>query len=126
MSFICTDCSTAGTLKILRQIEIPPDSRSDEITLQIIKCSRCGFEGIAVYEESRRGAFGDESVDHYGYYLSEADVQELKKLIDACPNPDNFRCSCEVHQRLGKKNENSRWDGLAEFKVDHPFVLRFR
>lgn len=126
MLFSCPDCSTAGTLRIINRLELPPDSRSDEITLQVIKCSRCGFEGIAVYEESRRGTIGNESVDHYGYHVSEAHLQVLKKLIDTCPNPGNFRCSCEVHQQLGKMNENGRWDGLAEFKVDHPFVMQFR
>ncbi len=66
MPFQCPECSTK-TLKITHKLELPPDSRSDEITLQIIECSGCGFGGIAVYEESRRGALDDDSFDHTGY-----------------------------------------------------------
>ena len=57
MSFACPECLTKS-LKITAKLELPPDSRSDEITVQVVACSRCGFAGVAVYEESRRGAHG--------------------------------------------------------------------
>ena len=123
MSFLCPDCSTAGTLKIVSRLELPPDSRSDEITLQIVQCSRCGFEGIAVYEESRRGAMGGESVDHRGYYVSESDLQELKQQMKKCPSPRNARCACAVHRRLGGKDASGRWDGLADIETARRFVI---
>ena len=69
MAFLCPACDAAGGLKITRRLELPPDSRSDEITLQIVRCRRCNFEGLAIYEESRRGALGDEAVDHRGYMV---------------------------------------------------------
>jgi len=30
-------------------IELPPDSRSDEISLQLVTCAARGFRGAAVY-----------------------------------------------------------------------------
>ena len=61
MAFVCPECHTSESLRITRSLELPPDSRSDEITLQIIRCSSCRFAGVAVYEESRRGRLDDET-----------------------------------------------------------------
>ena len=126
MPFQCPDCSSSGMLRITQSLEIPPDSRSDEITLQIVKCSRCDFETIAVYEESRRGRFGDESVDHRGYYVSESDLRMLKKKIARCSNPRNGRCKCPVHKQLGSKDKSGRWNGLAGIDVGRRFVMKLR
>lgn len=123
MPFLCPDCSTSGMLRIIRSLELPPDSRSDEITLQVVKCTRCRFETIAIYEESRRGGFGDESVDHRGYYVSESDLQWVKRKIDQCPNPRNGRCQCSVHKQLSSKDKSGRWDGLREIELGRRFVL---
>jgi hypothetical protein len=124
MSFLCPDCLTAGTLKIISRLELPPDSRSDEITLQIVRCYHCRFQGIAVYEESRRGSFDSESVNHYGYYVGEADLQNLRRLIEQCPNPGDSRCTCSVHQRLGSKDGNGRWSGIADIDLGQSFLMR--
>ena len=124
MAFFCPDCSSSGMLRITQSLELPADSRSDEITLQIVKCSRCGFETIAIYEESRRGGFGDESVDHRGYYVTESDLRRLKKKIDQCPNPRNGRCNCRVHKLLGSRDKSGRWDGLAGVEVGRRFVMQ--
>ena len=58
MAFLCPDCS-AKSLIIAMRLELAPDSRWDEITLQTIACASCGFRGVAVYRESRRGALPD-------------------------------------------------------------------
>ena len=126
MSFLCPDCSTAGTLKIVSRLELPPDSRSDEITLQIVKCYRCSFEGIAVYEESRRGGFGSESVDHWGIYVSEVDLKVLKQQINKCPSPGNGQCTCATHKQLGSKDKSGRWNGISHIEVGRRFVMRLR
>ena len=124
MPFLCPDCSAAGMLNITQSLELPADSRSDEITLQVVKCTRCGFETIAVYEESRRGGFGDESVDHRGYYVGESDLRMLKKKINQCPNPRNGRCKCSVHKQLGGKDKSGRWIGLAGIAVSRRFEMK--
>ena len=126
MSFQCPDCSSSGMLRITQSLELPSDSRSDEITLQVVKCSSCGFETIAVYEESRRGAIGDESVDHRGYYIGESDLRMLKKKIARCPNPRNGRCKCSVHKQLGSKDKSGRWNGLAGIEIDRRFAMMLR
>jgi hypothetical protein len=59
MSFVGPECH-ANSLAITQSIELPPDGRSDEISLQIVACQACGFAGTAVYEESRRGALDSE------------------------------------------------------------------
>ena len=123
MTMVCPDCSKAGWLKITKSLELPYDSRSDEITLQVIKCMSCHYEGVAVYEESRRGGFGDESIDHRAYHVRESDLDWVKRQISHCPSPRNSRCKCKVHRTLGIKDKNGRWDGLASVELGRRFAL---
>jgi hypothetical protein len=126
MAFICPHCTRVGALRIVSRIELPPDSRSDEITLQIVTCAQCGFTGIAVYEESRRGALDSASFSHTGYYAEQNDVASIKRLIDACPTPKNPRCPCPSHRTLGHKNEFGRWDILDDLPDLGTFAMRLR
>jgi hypothetical protein len=123
MSFLCPDCSAPRVLYIALSIELPPDSRSDEITLQIVECSRCDFAGIAVYEESRRGRPDDESFDHTGYHVSKSDLRALRKVITSCPDRRNPRCTCAAHRTLGRKRRG-RWDGLSDVQHEGAFRLQ--
>jgi rubredoxin len=123
MSFLCPECSTSKSLKISLKIELPPDSRSDEIQLQAVRCSRCGFAAIAVYEESRRGALGRESFQHVGYRVSADDLKAVRKLMTQCPEPGNARCGCSVHRRLGRTDASGRWDGLRYVHREGRFNL---
>ena len=124
MAFICPECSTSKSLKIGLKIELPPDSRSDEITLQVVKCTKCGFEGIAVYEESRRGAMGSESFDHSGYRVNVDDLKDLKVMIRQCPEPRNRRCRCPVHRKLRRTDSSGRWNGLGNIVLIGRFPLK--
>lgn len=108
MEFQCPDCKLE-TLVIVKSIELPPDVRSDEIRLQVIRCRSCTFEGVAIYEESRRGKLDSESFDHYGYRLPEADLKSISELIKRCPTPGNARCKCASHQELGQRDGAGRW-----------------
>jgi len=125
MSFRCPACQGARSLRITSSLELPPDSRSDEITLQLIKCSRCDFVGVAVYEESRRGALDDDSFHHFGYPVSQAHWDRLRELMERCPDPRNPRCSCPAHRRLATYNEWGRWNGLDAIPHGRPFELQF-
>ena len=124
MPFLCPECSASKSLKITSKLELPSDSRSDEIALQIVKCSRCGFAGIAVYEESRRGALDSESFDHTGYHVSTKDLKSLEKMIKQCPKPTNQRCGCSVHRTLGRKNASGRWSGLDDILLEGAFTMK--
>ena len=124
MPFVCPKCSGPRSLNIALSLELPPDSRSDEITLQIIECSRCSFAGIAVYEESRRGRFGTESFHHTGYDVPVGDLSALREKLERCPEPRNARCRCAVHRKLGRKDASGRWDGLKDISHQAPFELR--
>ena len=110
MSFYCPDCQRP-TLEIGLRMELPSDSRSDEIAVQIVTCSACGFAGVGVYEESRRGALDSESWDHTVYRMPPAALEQLRQALRRCPDPANPRCPCESHQRLGRRNETGRWVG---------------
>ena len=125
MAFVCPACKRIS-LSITDRLELPPDSRSDEITLQIIACASCRFKGIAVYEESRRGALFDESVDHRGYVVGEDDLARLRRLIRACPDRGNPRCKCKTHRLLGKRDRAGRWSGLDEIELGDRFHMRLR
>lgn len=111
MSFVCPQCSLVS-LKIGLRIELPPDSRSDEITVQIIRCSSCGFAGLAIYEESRRGVLDSESVYHRGYYVKSETLASIQKLIRECPESGNPYCQCSVHKTFARLNGFGRWNWL--------------
>ncbi len=123
MPFTCPECSVPNSLKIALKIELPPDSRSDEITLQIVKCSECRFSGIAIYEESRRGDLASESVYHLGYRVGKKELGDLRRTIEHCPNPDDPRCDCSAHHRLGKKDASGRWNALDDTPLGEAFGL---
>ena len=109
MGFQCPSCSSRRSLEIISRIELPPDARSDEITLQIVKCQHCDFTAVAIYEESHRGALDSEVFDHYGYALDQKELKGLKALIKQCPEPKNRRCSCDSHRSLRRKDSSGRW-----------------
>jgi hypothetical protein len=123
MALKCPSCSGSGSLYIASSIELPSDSRSDEITLQVVKCARCGFEGIAVYEESRRGSLDDDAFSHIAYRVSDADLQRLERAIHSCPRPRDPRCKCSAHRRLGRKDPGGRWSGLDDVDLQEAFGL---
>jgi hypothetical protein len=108
MSFLCPECNRK-TLKIIERIELAPDVRSDEITLQVIRCKNCNFQGLAVYEESRRGVLDSESIDHYGYKPEVKDLKAIRSLIRRCPDPSNPWCSCDSHLKLNESDGSGRW-----------------
>lgn len=122
MNFVCPDCRLAS-LEIKNSIALPADSRSDEIALQILVCSKCGLRAIAVYEESRRGSLESESWDHTGYHLNRADFDSLKSDLMNCPSPSRPDCLCVVHRRWGKKDANGRWRGLTDVPLFGAFMM---
>ncbi len=123
MAFRCPACQGPRSLQIVSSLELPPDSRSDEITLQLIECSRCDFIGVAVYEESRRGALDDDSFDHVGYPVAPALWNRLWEMIERCPDPRNPRCTCPTHRLLGAQNALGRWKGVDGVSYRQAFAL---
>ena len=123
MSFNCPDCATGG-LKISRSIALPPDSRSDDIIVQVVRCGHCGFRAAAIYEESRRGGLDSESWDHRGYRLDKEELAELNRLMAACPDKKNKRCPCASHRQLGQKNEYGRWQPPFETDWERSFPMQ--
>lgn len=124
MAFICPNCGSPQALRIENSITLPPDSRSDDIILQTVRCDLCRFRGAAVYEESRRGGMDSESWDHRGYILSEGDYERLSSLINSCPAKRNKNCACRVHKELGKKDQYGRWQMPEDFSREKSFLLR--
>lgn len=122
MSLLCPQCAER-TLEIEAFLELPPDSRSDEITVQIIGCRRCGFAGVAVYEESRRGALDRELVDHVGYQVDERELKGLREKLASCPAPADPRCGCAAHREMGRQNAAGRWQGLASIPLGERFAI---
>lgn len=109
MSFQCPQCLGLQSLQIIASIELVPDTRSDEISLQVVRCRDCRFEALAVYEESTRGALDSESVDHYGYQVARKDLFSIKSLIKGCPRPRDAGCSCASHRQLNQRDSSGRW-----------------
>lgn len=124
MSFRCPQCKMPASLDIIHRIELPPDSRSDEITLQIVECNTCGFNGLAVYEEPRHGMPEADDWEHIGYWVSRDAVESVKTAISSCPNPNNARCTCAVHTSLSQRDVHGVWKGLLEMERAHTFLMR--
>lgn len=120
--FLCPDCR-AATLAIVASLELPADSRSDEITVQAIACGKCGFAGAAAYEESRRGSLHSESWTHEGFRMPAERASALRELLLACPSPRNAECTCCAHRELGRA-VNGRWAGLGAWSTTDRFALR--
>jgi len=110
-------------LRITNSIELPPDIRSDEISLQTVVCSKCDLKGIAIYEESRRGRIDDDAFSHTGYQTDENSYSDLRTLIKKCPHPKDKNCYCETHKKLGEKNESGRCVGLSLYHLDTAFPI---
>jgi hypothetical protein len=122
--FQCPSCLSSRSLGITSKIELPPDARWDEISLQVLRCSRCGFWSLAVYEESRRGALDSEIVHHMGYQVHDEDRVSIMHIIKKCPHPSNPRCNCSAHHKLGKKDEMGNWCGLSEMRLGFSFEMK--
>ncbi|MDF1551370.1 MAG: hypothetical protein P1P88_26345 [Bacteroidales bacterium] len=80
-NFICPECK-AKNLKITHSLVLGPDYQNDERLLQIIKCTKCGFEGIAIYEESKHGSLDNETWSHVGYKASKETLQQVLVAIN--------------------------------------------
>ena len=118
MPFFCPECGS-GSLEIARRMEFPSDCRSDEIALQIVECPGCQFLGVAVYEESRRGALDSESVDHRGYRAKREDIELLVRAMEQCPEPENPKCQCPSHRFLGETKPQGQWQRWIGLRIGH-------
>ncbi len=123
MAFECPSCKI-NSLSITLSLELPSDAQSDEITLQIVTCANCHFRGVAVYQESRRGALDSESWHHDGYQISAEAATSLLEAIELCPSPGNSDCKCPTHISLGRVNEQHYWDGLKGVAIQKYFIMR--
>jgi hypothetical protein len=126
MSFVCPNCGFQKALRVVESITLPPDSRSDDIILQIVRCDLCRFRGAAVYQESRRGNPDSESWDHVGYELDDEDVNRLSSTISQCPAKKDKDCRCRSHKTLGQRNEYGRWMLPGNIDWGETFPMRIR
>ena len=124
MAFVCPECLTPGALHITASLQLPADSRSDDIALQIVECANCQFEGIAVYEESRRGALDAEAWEHTGYRVRSESVQRLREAVRQCPAPSDTDCQCPIHRQIGRADPRGRWQGLDDLETLDAFPMR--
>ena len=115
--FVCPKCQEVS-LAIGDCIDFEPDSRSDDITLQLVRCGKCGFDAVAVYEESRRGRLDSEASFHTGYVVNQATLISIKDAIKACPSPRDSSCQCAWHTALGARDSQGAWDGLRRLGID--------
>jgi len=122
--FVCPDCLTPGSLQITHSIHLPPDSRADEIVLQIVACERCAFEGVAIYEESHRRGSGAALWEHVGYRVAASTVEALRNRLRQCPRPHDAACTCPSHLALSGRDDNGRWQKPDGVEWQKSFSLR--
>jgi len=123
MSFRCPTCSRSQSLKIVQRLELPADARSDEITLQLARCTACRDTSVLIYEESRRGALDGESWSHTGYRVDTREWEVVEREISRCPDPRNPRCRCPAHQKYGSCDAGARWDGLKHIPLKGQYTV---
>jgi len=111
-------------LNIVSKIELPPDNRSDEVTLQVVKCASCGFQAVAIYEESRRGTLGTESWNHTGFRVAKNTLAAIRKTIKQCPNPTHCRCQCPAHHLLTQLFTSGTWQGVNTLNYGNSFSMK--
>jgi hypothetical protein len=126
MGFECPNCGGRDTLIITASLELPPDNRSDEISLQTAACKQCEFWALAVYEESRRGVLDCEAFDHTGYPVNEAVYSEVAAALAVCASPHNAACACPVHSRFSRQDKTGRWAGLEDLLLGSGFNLVYQ
>lgn len=124
MPFHCPVCGADDGLRIVASLALPPDSRWDEIDLQVLECRFCEFKCLGVYEESRRGRLQTEAVNHAGYPVPLSSVRAVRRQIDRCPDPRDRRCPCAGHDRWGRTDSSGRWIGILGMGSGEPFPLR--
>ena len=122
--FVCPDCLRPGSLQIVQSIQLAADARSDDIVVQVIGCNQCTFRGLAVYEESRRGALDAEGWQHAGYRAAKDAVEAMVAAIGQCPDPKNAGCRCATHGSLGRQDTAGRWQGLPGMDGVATFPMR--
>ena len=113
MAFICPACGD-GNLHISCVLELPSNDADDETSLQLVKCAACGFIGMAVYRENRRGSLQSESWHHTGYQLSGNSIKEFGDALLVCPEPSDRRCSCATHREYSRGD----WINPAEHGME--------
>ena len=119
MSYFCPQCAT-GSVEVVCSLELPPDSWWDEIALQAIACARCDFRGLAVYEESRRGALDSEVVNHRGHWVAPETLSAFIEGVAVCPAPGDRACGCVNHEKWGRSDASGRWLGVPESTGEFP------
>jgi hypothetical protein len=124
MSFQCPQCGGNKSLQVAKSIELPADARSDEISLQLLRCRECRYESLAIYEASSRGALASESIDHYGYRAERSVIRSISVLIDRCPNPKDAKCDCASHRELTVRDRFGRWIRPGFNEQSNPYPIR--
>lgn len=121
MAFECPECGEP-TLEIAAKLELPPDTGSDEIQVQLLDCPDCGFKAGGCYTESRRGA--RESWSHVGYEMEEDDWHGLRTGFGVCPAPSDKRCGCRAHADFNIRNAQGHWLLPESFGLYRSFPIR--
>lgn len=120
LSLICWDYlqqeffTGSRSLGIAPGIELPPDCGSGEIAFQVIECFQCDFAGIAIYEESRRGAFRSESFHQIRNRVSREYLKALTKTIAERTEPGNWRYGYPAHHGFSRKDASGWWNALDD------------
>ena len=86
-------------------MELGPDDFSDERSVQIVECRGCGFVGVGLYEESRRGS--GERVHHAAYDTTVTPMYQ--STIRECPTPRQAGCRCFAHQLMRRSVGDPLW-----------------
>lgn len=123
MPFRCPKCFVSNTLDIRCSIELPPDRRADEISLQVVACQACRFEALAIYDESRRSVLDSKTWHHTGYQVSREAIQSIDETIRTCPEPHNANCPCPAHTSLGRQDEYGAWHPPVEMNNKGAFPM---
>jgi hypothetical protein len=114
MPFFCKMCNKPA-LGIDRTVRFPPDDHSDDVSIQVLRCSACNRRALATYQASRRGS--EERWHHECYPVPEDIIVKFENEFAACPSPESKRCTCPAHTNFDRKNYQPDFNASPHFNI---------
>lgn len=92
----CPVCDQEMELRI--RGDVMPTDLFDDATVLLYRCQLMTHSAALVLVQSeRRGSIDDETVKALAIPIAEHTLRRLRELADACPNRNDWKCTCAWH-----------------------------
>ncbi len=120
MPELCAECGRY--MEICVRAEVKPTDLFDDATVLLLRCPTTFHSACLVLRQfERRGALDDETVDSLEIPLTFPVLRWLRSLVPQCPNLNDAKCECALHQEWRAEAILTRQPSLAR-KPEEPFI----